>query len=99
MDDLVRAVDAAVDEEEDAVVGGGAVVLEGPRADDEVGGAGLVQEGGTECFEGGVQIRRSLALLLDPDGRLSKSPCVHRGYGRSREAIRVHESSIDQTVS
>ncbi|MDB4724564.1 hypothetical protein OAF85_00150 [Planctomycetota bacterium] len=44
MDDLAGAVDAALDEEEDAVAGDGAVALVGPGVDDEVGGSGLVLE-------------------------------------------------------
>ncbi|MDB4733897.1 hypothetical protein OAF73_00825 [Planctomycetota bacterium] len=53
VDDLVRAVDAALDEEEDAVAGDGAMAFVGPGVDDEVGGAGLVLEGDEDDPLGG----------------------------------------------
>ena len=53
VDDLAGAVDAALDEEEDAVAGDGAVALVGPGVNDEVGGAGLVLEGDEDDPLGG----------------------------------------------
>ena len=53
VDHLARAVDAALDEDEDAVAGDGAVALVGPGVDDEVGGAGLVLEGDEDDALGG----------------------------------------------
>ena len=80
VDDLARAVDAALDEEEDAVAGDGAVALVGPGVDDEVGGAGLVLEGDEDDAQGGG------GALADEDHAGDGDPCVTVNRGAAEEA-------------